>query len=153
MGRSPRRWTPTALFRSNTGPARATTAPGTRSSPMATCSIKSRCTTRRHWSTLAGRSSRTAGPPQRIARLRAPGFLMRTREWPNVSQRPTLSIVFQPNNDPGMQPQNVRYATCASIENGGVDGGRGIVSFGCAAPRPTVASYPRTGVGKASSSR
>ena len=62
----------------------------------------------------------------------APGFRMRTREWPNVSQRPTLSIVFQPNNDPGMQLQNVRYATCASIENGGVEGGRGIVSFGCA---------------------
>ncbi|WP_081582333.1 ricin-type beta-trefoil lectin domain protein [Candidatus Microthrix parvicella] len=62
----------------------------------------------------------------------APGFRMRTREWPNASQRPTLSIVFQPNYDPGMQLQNVRYATCASIDNGGVDGRRDIVSIGCA---------------------
>lgn len=79
---------------------------------------------------------------------------MRTREWPNVSQRPTLSIVFQPNNDPGMQLQNVRYATCASIENGGVEGAE--ASFRSAAPdAPTNygSTRPDRRRAKASSSR
>ena len=46
------------------------------------------------------------GPSKADCEASAPGFRMRTREWPTASQRPTLSIVFQPNNDPGMQLQN-----------------------------------------------
>ena len=72
------------------------------------------------------------GPSKADCEASAPGFRMRTREWPTASQRPTLSIVFQPNNDSGMQLQNVRYDTCASIKNGGIGGNRAIVSLGCA---------------------
>ncbi|MBK7164032.1 MAG: ricin-type beta-trefoil lectin domain protein [Candidatus Microthrix sp.] len=72
------------------------------------------------------------GPSGLDCQADAPGFRMRTREWPNESQRPVLSIVFMPNNDAGLQLRNLGNNACASIDNGNFADGVSLISLGCA---------------------
>lgn len=44
----------------------------------------------------------------------SPGFRLRTREWAEVSQRPTLTIVFAPDDVPGRHLRSAAYDTCLS---------------------------------------
>lgn len=55
----------------------------------------------------------------------SPGFRMRTSEWDDVSQRPTLTVVFAPDDVPGRHLRSAAYDTCLSTE--ATEGGTGSV--------------------------
>lgn len=79
----------------------------------------------------------------------APGFQVRTREWRDPRQQPTLSVVFAPDDvdTAGGHLRNIAYGTCASIRDGNYGNNSAIVANPCAGRRNQLWNHPPAGSG------